>query len=261
MFNKIKDTIYDRSDIIVALTLIVVAGFIIFNRVDSIMSYPEILAAELAQAETELSDNPTGSPDASGSDQQGTSDPSQQGEQNDPDSDGTPDGANPSTDGQTPAKPDGSEPSGAGNANGTGTSTNPGNVPANNAGGSTNPGNTSNGSSNSTANNGSSGNNTTTNNNNTSGNSGSANGTNSGSSSGSSSGGAFSTSVQRTVTIPSGSTSSTIANILTEAGVVPSKDAFLSAVTAASADTKLKAGTFTIPAGSSVSDVVNIITH
>lgn len=63
-----------------------------------------------------------------------------------------------------------------------------------------------------------------------------------------------------TITIPSGSSSDKIAQILMDAGLVSSKSAFTNAVVAADADRKLKAGTFTIPAGSTAAQVVAIIT-
>lgn len=70
----------------------------------------------------------------------------------------------------------------------------------------------------------------------------------------------FKTSVDRTVEIPSGAYSQKIAQILSDAGVVPSTDAFLKAVNDAGLETKLKAGTFKIPAGSTLNDVVKIVT-
>ena len=70
----------------------------------------------------------------------------------------------------------------------------------------------------------------------------------------------FKTAVERTVEIPSGAYSQRIAQILADAGVVPSTDAFLKAVNDAGLETKLKAGTFKIPAGSTLNDVVKIVT-
>lgn len=70
----------------------------------------------------------------------------------------------------------------------------------------------------------------------------------------------FKTAVDRTVEIPSGAYSQKIAQILADAGVVPSTDAFLKAVNDAGLETKLKAGTFKIPAGSTLNDVVKIVT-
>lgn len=63
-----------------------------------------------------------------------------------------------------------------------------------------------------------------------------------------------------TVTIPSGSSGEKIAQLLVDAGAVSSKKEFTAALTAAKADTKLKAGTFKIPAGSSMDEVIAIIT-
>ena len=64
----------------------------------------------------------------------------------------------------------------------------------------------------------------------------------------------------KTVEIPSGAYSQKIAQILADAGVVPSADAFLKAISDAGLETKLKAGTFKIPAGSTLNDVVKIVT-
>lgn len=38
--KSIKDIIYDKSDIAVALVILLIAAAIIFNRVDAIMDYP-----------------------------------------------------------------------------------------------------------------------------------------------------------------------------------------------------------------------------
>jgi hypothetical protein len=43
--NKLKDIIYDKSDIVVALLIISIAGLVVFLRIDAILSYPETFAA------------------------------------------------------------------------------------------------------------------------------------------------------------------------------------------------------------------------
>ena len=43
--NKLKDFIYDKSDIVIALLIISIAGLIVFSRIDAILSYPETFAA------------------------------------------------------------------------------------------------------------------------------------------------------------------------------------------------------------------------
>lgn len=48
--NRFKDFIYDKSDIVVALVIISIAGVIIFTRIDAILSYPEIYAAKANSA-------------------------------------------------------------------------------------------------------------------------------------------------------------------------------------------------------------------
>lgn len=44
--NKLKDIFYDKSDILVAIMILLVAAGIIFWRLNAIMDYPEKLAAE-----------------------------------------------------------------------------------------------------------------------------------------------------------------------------------------------------------------------
>ena len=39
--NKIKDLLYDKNDILVAMLILCIAVFVIFTRVNSIMDYPE----------------------------------------------------------------------------------------------------------------------------------------------------------------------------------------------------------------------------
>lgn len=46
--NKFKDFIYDKSDIIVALVIISIAGLVVFTRIDAILSYPEAFAANVS---------------------------------------------------------------------------------------------------------------------------------------------------------------------------------------------------------------------
>ena len=165
MLEKLKDIFYDKNDIILALIIVVAAGFFITHQVDAIMSYPELMTQELqAQQEEEI---PSGQETGDGET-----------------------GAKPGTDVDNPDEaetpPETQTPSSGGSE--------------------------------------------------------------------------FKTAVDRTVEIPSGSHSASIASILSNAGVIPSKEAFLDAVTAANAETRLKAGTFKIPAGSTLDDVVRILT-
>lgn len=44
--NRLRDFIYDKSDILVALIIISIAGVIIFSRIDAILAYPETYAQE-----------------------------------------------------------------------------------------------------------------------------------------------------------------------------------------------------------------------
>ncbi len=64
-----------------------------------------------------------------------------------------------------------------------------------------------------------------------------------------------------TITIPSGSAGSTIAQILVDAKVISTKDAFLNMVEEMGVAGRLKAGTFTIPAGSDLAEIIEIITR
>lgn len=50
--NKIKDFIYDKSDIVIALLILVVAAGIIFWRVDAILKYPKMIPATPPQSES-----------------------------------------------------------------------------------------------------------------------------------------------------------------------------------------------------------------
>ena len=63
------------------------------------------------------------------------------------------------------------------------------------------------------------------------------------------------------ITIPSGSSGQKIADILTNAGVVPSSQDFLNEVAKQGVEKRLKAGTFTIPAGATVEEIVQILTR
>lgn len=51
--NKLKDFFYNKNDIIVVLIIVLVAGFIIYTRIDAIMAYPEKLAEKTAQQQKE----------------------------------------------------------------------------------------------------------------------------------------------------------------------------------------------------------------
>lgn len=175
MLEKLKDIFYDKNDIILALIIVVAAGFFITHQVDAIMSYPELMTQELqAQQEEEI---PSGQETGDG----------ETGAKPGTDVD-NPDEAETPPETQTPETqaPETQTPSSGGSE--------------------------------------------------------------------------FKTAVDRTVEIPSGSHSASIASILSNAGVIPSKEAFLDAVTAANAETRLKAGTFKIPAGSTLDDVVRILT-
>lgn len=44
--QKLKNILYDKNDILVALIIVCVAGVIIFNRIETIMDFPSSLAAD-----------------------------------------------------------------------------------------------------------------------------------------------------------------------------------------------------------------------
>lgn len=51
IINKIKDFIYDKSDIVIALLILVIAAVVILWRVDVILDYPKTLVDSGAQSE------------------------------------------------------------------------------------------------------------------------------------------------------------------------------------------------------------------
>ncbi len=57
MIKKLKDLLYNKNDVVIVLAILVVAGLIIWNRIDVIMDYPSNLIANASQ-ENGLSDNP-----------------------------------------------------------------------------------------------------------------------------------------------------------------------------------------------------------
>lgn len=69
------------------------------------------------------------------------------------------------------------------------------------------------------------------------------------------------TGVNYSVYIEYGSTGSTIAQTLLDCGLIKTKNEFYDAVTAANANSKLKAGSFIIPEGSTPAEIVQIITN
>lgn len=52
--NRIKDFIYDKNDLLIALLIVVAAGFLIMSRIDVIMAYPATLSAEVADSGGEV---------------------------------------------------------------------------------------------------------------------------------------------------------------------------------------------------------------
>lgn len=55
--EKFKDFIYDKNDIVIALVIVLIAGFIILGRVDAIMNYPETLIEQAQQTSDTVTDS------------------------------------------------------------------------------------------------------------------------------------------------------------------------------------------------------------
>ena len=47
--NKIKDFFYNKNDIIVVLLILAAAAFVIYDRMEVVMSYPEVYAQSIEQ--------------------------------------------------------------------------------------------------------------------------------------------------------------------------------------------------------------------
>ncbi|MGI6733976.1 MAG: hypothetical protein ACOX4J_07405 [Anaerovoracaceae bacterium] len=52
--NKIKDFIYDKNDLLIALLIVLAATFVILSRIEVIMAYPSTLVAETEAGEGEV---------------------------------------------------------------------------------------------------------------------------------------------------------------------------------------------------------------
>ena len=53
VMNKIKDFFYKKNDIIIVMLIMADASFVIYDRMENIMEYPDTLAAQVAQQEAE----------------------------------------------------------------------------------------------------------------------------------------------------------------------------------------------------------------
>ena len=54
-----RDFFYKKNDIIIVLIILILAGFLIYNRVGVIMDYPAQFAAQQAQAAQEIEEADT----------------------------------------------------------------------------------------------------------------------------------------------------------------------------------------------------------
>lgn len=71
--EKLKDFFYDKNDIVVALIIIAAAALIILGRINAIMDYPQVMAAQI-EKQQEQSSQPSGEagqPENSGGSQTG----------------------------------------------------------------------------------------------------------------------------------------------------------------------------------------------
>ena len=55
--NKIKDFFYNKNDIIVVLLILAAAAFVIYDRMEVVMSYPEVYAQSIEQESSASADN------------------------------------------------------------------------------------------------------------------------------------------------------------------------------------------------------------
>ncbi len=102
--NKIKDFIYDKNDLLIALLIVMAATFIIMSRIDVIITYPSTLAAEIDNSGPVIPIEPD---DGSGEDPVDDEDPAD----NDPDGEEDPaDNEGTSGDPQPPSDTDDPEP-------------------------------------------------------------------------------------------------------------------------------------------------------
>ncbi|MDD7015397.1 MAG: hypothetical protein PUI82_00070 [Firmicutes bacterium] len=55
--NKIKDFFYNKNDIIVVLLILAAAAFVIYDRMEVVMNYPEVYAQSIEQESSASADN------------------------------------------------------------------------------------------------------------------------------------------------------------------------------------------------------------
>ncbi|PKM84857.1 MAG: hypothetical protein CVU86_05080 [Firmicutes bacterium HGW-Firmicutes-11] len=85
--NRLKDLIYNKNDVLIALVIVLVAGFVIFDRIGVIMDYPSMLTAQAAEQNGEVVPETPGNdgvdldPETPVSDDPGSEDPVTDGEE------------------------------------------------------------------------------------------------------------------------------------------------------------------------------------
>lgn len=185
--KSIKDFIYDKNDIFIALIIVCIAAFVIVGRIDAIMAYPSSLSG--GAVETSGKAQVSYSSDSTNSDNQADN---TQGDVQNGSGTSTPDGQQGNgTDGKDQDSPNKNNSSGK-----NGSSQQQSDKPE-----------------------------------------------------------------KYSVYINPGSTGDQIADLLISVGLVESRHQFLSAVSAAGAESKLKAGNFIIPSNATPAEVVAILTR
>ncbi len=58
--NKLKDIIYDKNDLLIALVILLCASFVIYEKIDVIMDYPSSLGAQTLTEQKEVAVDYTG---------------------------------------------------------------------------------------------------------------------------------------------------------------------------------------------------------
>lgn len=191
--EKMKNFFYDKNDLLIALIVVAAALFIITNRVEAIMAYPEYLAQVQAEQDKETADADQVAPPSNadqfrpGKDTTGAALAAEN-------EDGAAAAKNPNTTGAGTASPSADKPA----SDGQSAAASPAQKPAAPA---------------------------------------------------------------SSLYIQNGDSWGSVATKLLNAGLIPSKEDFMSAVSASHKENRLQVGNFTIPGGSNSTQIVAIITR
>lgn len=55
--EKLKDFIYNKNDIIIAIVILLIASIVIYSRIGAIMKYPETVATQNEKSNTVTEEN------------------------------------------------------------------------------------------------------------------------------------------------------------------------------------------------------------